>query len=260
VIPDTLMESELFGHARGSFTGAIGDTLGLFREADGGTLFLDEIGDISPLFQTKLLRVLQEREVKPVGSSKTHRVDVRLITATHVNLDDARKDGRFREDLYYRLAVIPIWIPPLRGRVSDIPLLATHFLDQCCRVNNLGPRAFGPGTLDRMAAYPWPGNVRELQNVIERTALTTRETTIRPQDLPPEIARSKSAATPAALLRGSSLPSAPPGSADTPQTLARAVQPASDVLARDAIVKALKKARGNMSKAANSLGISRASL
>ena len=170
-IPEQLLESELFGFVRGAFTGANRDRTGLIEEADGGTLFLDEIGDMPLLFQAKLLRVLQEREVRPVGANRTTPVDVRVISATHHDLDRAIADGAFREDLFYRLNVIRLELPPLRERKEDIPLLANHFLAQVRRPSGQGARKFAPEAMERLVAADWPGNVRQLMNVVEQTAL-----------------------------------------------------------------------------------------
>ncbi|NUP88596.1 MAG: sigma-54-dependent Fis family transcriptional regulator [Candidatus Sumerlaeia bacterium] len=186
-LPETLLESELFGHARGAFTGAIMDKRGLFEEGDSGTVFLDEIGEISPLLQQRLLRVLQEREFFRVGESTPRTVDVRIITATNRDLQTEVKAGRFREDLYYRLNVVNIHLPELRERREDIPMLVDHFIQKACRVNRLREKTIAPETLKKLVAHEWPGNVRELENVIERAAVLSRDTLITDEDLPPEI-------------------------------------------------------------------------
>ncbi|MFI5310463.1 MAG: sigma-54-dependent transcriptional regulator [Gemmatimonadales bacterium] len=167
-IPSELIESELFGHMRGSFTGAIQDHAGKFEQADGGTLFLDEIGDMSVAAQSKVLRVLQDGEVTRIGGSKSRKVDVRVIAATNKDLEEEIGAGRFREDLYYRLNVVPVAVPPLRERREDIPLLVEHFLAQLARQDGLAPRAIDAAAVERLALLPWPGNVRELRNTIER--------------------------------------------------------------------------------------------
>jgi two-component system response regulator GlrR len=172
-IPEQLLESELFGHVRGAFTGATRDRVGLMQEADGGTLFLDEIGDMPLVFQAKLLRALQEREVRPVGSNRSLPVDVRVISATHNDLEQALAEGRFREDLYYRLNVVQLELPPLRERKADIPLLANHCLEQAAARSGKPQRTFSPEALERLVAAPWPGNVRQLMNVVEQTVLLT---------------------------------------------------------------------------------------
>jgi transcriptional regulator with GAF, ATPase, and Fis domain len=169
-----LVESELFGHVRGAFTGALERRLGRFQVADGGTVFLDEVGDLPPETQVKLLRVLQEREFEPVGSSQTVRVDVRVIAATNRDLEDAVRAGRFRADLFYRLNVLPLALPPLRERPGDIPLLAVFFLERFARRFGKAVTGIAPASLERLVRYPWPGNVRELQNVIERAVVLSR--------------------------------------------------------------------------------------
>ncbi len=183
-IPETLLESELFGHAKGSFTGAIQRKRGLFEEAEGGTLFLDEIGDMNVALQSKLLRVIQERKVRPVGDNITRDVNVRIIAATHKDLKAAIKDGRFREDLYYRLSVIPIVIPPLRQRKEDIPLLAEHFLRKYCATNNAKIKGFTKRGMTKLVELRWEGNVRELENVIERAVVLSTQPLIDEGDIP----------------------------------------------------------------------------
>ena len=168
-LPDTLLESELFGHKRGAFTGAHADKKGLFEVAHGGTIFLDEVGETDPSMQVRLLRVLQDGEIRPLGSSETLHVDVRVVAATNRNLRADVRDGRFREDLFYRLRVVEIELPPLRERRADIPLLAHHFLDQSNRNMRRGVKGFSNAAMDRLMAHEWPGNVRELANEIERT-------------------------------------------------------------------------------------------
>jgi DNA-binding NtrC family response regulator len=183
-IPETLLESELFGHAKGSFTGAIQRKRGLFEEADGGTLFLDEIGDMNVSLQSKLLRVIQERKVRAVGENIARDVDVRLIAATHKDLKAAIKEGRFREDLYYRLSVIPIVIPPLRHRKEDIPLLAEHFLKKYAATNNAKVKGFTKRAMAKLVGLKWEGNVRELENMVERAVVLCQESLIDEADIP----------------------------------------------------------------------------
>ncbi len=183
-IPESLMESELFGHAKGSFTGAISDKKGLFEEAQGGTIFLDEIGDMDMGLQAKLLRVLQERTIKPVGSNQFKTIDVRVIAATHKDLKKAIANQTFREDLYYRLSVIPIVIPPLRHRPEDIPLLAHHFLRKYSALNNGKNVSLTQEALRKLISFTWPGNVRELENMIERVVVMSRSTEIDAADIP----------------------------------------------------------------------------
>ena len=183
-LPETLLESELFGHVAGSFTGATGDKIGKFKQADGGTLFLDEIGTSSPGLQVKLLRVLQEFEFEPVGGSKTQRVDVRVVLATNERLEDLVAAGRFRQDLYYRINVINIELPPLRDRLSDIPMLAEHFLRRVGEDSGKPVAGFSPEAIEALQRYRWPGNVRELQNVVERAVLLGKGDLVRVDDLP----------------------------------------------------------------------------
>ena len=185
-LQDTLLESELFGHVKGSFTGAISHKDGLFKVASGGTIFLDEVGDTSLALQVKLLRVLQEKEITPVGSTEPLSVDVRIIAATNKKLEDHVRNGRFREDLFYRLNVIPIVVPPLRERVEDIPLLIDHFLKRN-GVDSDHRKLFTPAALDLLRSFHWPGNVRELENVIERLSVLEHSGKISEKDLPEEI-------------------------------------------------------------------------
>jgi DNA-binding NtrC family response regulator len=186
-LPETLLESELFGHAAGAFTGATGEKMGKFLQADKGTIFLDEIGTSSPGLQVKLLRVLQELQFEAVGGNKTYRVDTRCILATNENLSKAVAEGRFRQDLFYRINVINIELPPLRERISDIPRLANHFLQTTCEETGKKSTGFTDETLGLMQRYAWPGNVRELQNVVERAVLLGRGPNIVPDDLPSQL-------------------------------------------------------------------------
>lgn len=186
-IPETLLESELFGHKKGSFTGAVADKAGLFEEADGGTIFLDEIGEIPPQIQVKLLRVLQEGEVRAVGATHSRNVDVRIIAATNKDLQKEVDVGRFREDLYYRLNVISIILPPLRERSEDIPLLAYHFLEKASARVGKKVRRISVDALQALQNYRWIGNVRELENVIERAVILTSSDSIQATDLPPRV-------------------------------------------------------------------------
>ena len=187
-LPENLLESELFGHVAGAFTGATGNKTGKFMQADGGTIFLDEIGTASPAMQVKLLRVLQELQFEQVGGDKTFKVDVRVILATNEDLAEAVAAGRFRQDLYYRVNVINLELPPLRSRKSDIPLLAQTFLNQLREDTNRSVRGFSDEAIAALEAYPWPGNIRELQNVVERSVLLGKNDLIAPSDLPREIA------------------------------------------------------------------------
>ena len=184
-IPESLLESELFGHVKGAFTGAVGNRIGRFEQAHRGTLFLDEVGDLPLEFQAKLLRVLQEREFQRLGSSETVKMDVRVIAATNVDLVERLRTGKFREDLYYRLNVVPINMPPLRERRSDVPLLAHHFIQKVCRQETLPLRRIAPETLRRLALFEWPGNVRQLENAVEMAVVMSGERiNLLPSDFP----------------------------------------------------------------------------
>src|SRR5207247_2969061 len=186
-LPENLLESELFGHKKGSFTGAVADKRGLFEEANLGTIFLDEVNSMAPALQTKLLRVLQEREVRRVGDNKSSPVNVRVVGATNEALVPKLKDGTFREDLYYRLAVIPVEIPPLRDRLDDVPLLVNHFLQKQASGAGGEPKKIDPAAVDILCHYDYPGNVRELENAIERACALCEDNLISPSDLPPHI-------------------------------------------------------------------------
>jgi two-component system, NtrC family, response regulator PilR len=182
-IPESLLESELFGHIKGSFTGAIADKAGLFQQADGGTAFLDEIGELTPIIQTKLLRVLQEREFMAVGSTKTRQVNVRIIAATNRILEEEIISGKFREDLYYRLAVVPIRVPPLRERIGDVPLLVDHFLKKYAKLLGKEVQTISSYGMEVLMQYDFPGNVRELENIIERGVALESSNIILPESL-----------------------------------------------------------------------------
>src|SRR5829696_7990227 len=186
-IPDDLIESELFGHEKGSFTGATEKQIGKFEQADKGTIFLDEVGDMSLKTQAKVLRVLQEGEVERLGSARTIKVDVRVIAATNKNLEEEIEKGTFREDLYFRLAVIPIYVPPLRERKDDIPLLVRHFADLFARDNNFRPKRVTPAAMDVLQRYRWKGNIRELRNTVERLIIMSPTDTIDLPDVPESI-------------------------------------------------------------------------
>ena len=237
-IPETLLESELFGHEKGAFTGASQRRVGRFEEADGGTLFLDEIGDLSPSLQVKLLRVLQEREFQRVGSNLTLRTDVRLIAATHHDLEEAMKKGRFREDLYYRLNVITIHLPPLRERKEDIPLLIDHFLKKYSRENQKEVSDVSKEARAALLRYPYPGNVRELENIIERAVVLCRGTSITTQDLPFHLLDGRSERLWQPAGKGKTLPES------------------LEEIERDLILKSLREHQGVQTKAARALGIS----
>jgi two-component system, NtrC family, response regulator HupR/HoxA len=236
-LPESLLESELFGHARGAFTGAVGDRKGLFEEADAGTIFLDEVGETSPAMQLRLLRVLQEGEVRRVGGTTPRKVDLRVVAATNADLDADVASGRFRRDLYYRLNVFPIRLPPLRERAEDVGTLAEHFLREACRRARRAIPGIGPDTLRLLAGYPWPGNVRELENEIERAvALAEDGRPLAPTHLSERI-------TAAAAL------------APSPRTLNEAVE----ALKRRMIEDALREC-GSKTRAAERLGLTRQSL
>ncbi len=218
-IPANLVESELFGHEKGAFTGAIRTKKGLFEQADGGTLFLDEIGELDLNVQAKLLRVLQSGEISRVGGEKVLQVDVRLIAATHRDLEGMIETGQFREDLYYRLNVVTLRSPPLRERGEDIKLLAQHFLEAACEEHSIGSRVLGPKALDQIVAYHWPGNIRELKNILERVVILSESEEI--EDIPDLAAR----------LRGAK--SKQEGSASSPAPLAKVAESA-ETLAEEA--------------------------
>jgi DNA-binding NtrC family response regulator len=232
-LAETLLESELFGHERGAFTGAMARKDGRFSIADGGTLFLDEIGEISPSVQVKLLRFLQEHEFERVGGTQTIKVDVRVIAATNRNLVEEVKAGRFREDLYYRLNVVTLDMPPLRERKTDIPALAKFFLDRYAKDNGKPIENFAPQTLELLMSYDWPGNVRELENAIERAVVLTSTNVVEPRNLPPNVRP---------MMRPAGMPAIPGA------TLAD--------IERYAILETLKATGGSTSKAAEMLGIS----
>src|SRR5215213_4018489 len=200
-LPENLLESELFGHKKGSFTGAVSDKSGLFEEAEMGTIFLDEVNSMALSLQTKLLRVLQERQIRRVGETKSVPINVRVLAATNESLGDKIKSGAFREDLYYRLCVIPIEMPALRERLDDIPLLVSHFLQKNASQTGTEPKKIDPKSIESLQGYRWPGNVRELENAIERACALCDEGTVKPQDLPPQVLRQAGAPAPA----GSSL-------------------------------------------------------
>jgi two-component system, NtrC family, response regulator len=234
-LSETLLESELFGHERGSFTGAVGRREGRFELADGGTLFLDEIGEVPPAIQVKLLRALQQREFERVGGTETLKVDVRVVAATNRDLAAEVKEGRFREELFYRLNVVTVTLPPLRNRKGDIPALVSHFIEKYAKSYGKALRRLGPGTLNALLAHDWPGNVRELENAIERAVVLSRDGELTLDDLPPS-------------LRGSRGRPAAAGSVTPGATLRE--------LERDAILRALAVVDGSTTRAAKMLGIS----
>jgi two-component system, NtrC family, response regulator AtoC len=237
-LTETLLESELFGHVKGSFTGAITNKKGLFEEANEGTLFLDEIGDISSSLQVKLLRVIQEGEFKPVGSNESKKVDVRTIAATHANLEKAIAEGSFREDLYYRLKVILIEIPPLRERMDDLPDLVNHFVSLYSKKIGKQVSHISDESMVLLRSYLWPGNIRELEHAIERAVTMTRTTVLYPEDFPPEICPRKSEELGDNALDPTSL----------------------EYVEKEHILKVLEGVGFNRSKAASILGIDRKTL
>jgi DNA-binding NtrC family response regulator len=247
-IPEELLESELFGHVRGAFTNAVNHREGRFSLAHGGTIFLDEIGDMSPTLQVKLLRVLQDRTFEPVGSSHPVKVDVRVIAATNQKLDVAIREKRFREDLFYRLNVIPIELPPLRERREDVPLLAAHFLRQAAEEKKLGPCTLAPDALELMMRHDWPGNVRELENLIERSVVLRGQGEITACDLPAE-------------LQGVGEREREPG-AEAPRSAqtGTAFHEVVDRFEADLILRALEQTHWNKNQAARLLGLNRTTL
>ncbi|HOX27894.1 MAG TPA: sigma-54 dependent transcriptional regulator [bacterium] len=253
-IPTTLLESELFGHVKGAFTDAWSDKYGRFEESEGGTLFLDEISEINPAIQAKLLRVLQDGEFSRVGENKVRKSNVRVITATNTDLHRAVEEERFRKDLYFRINVLPINIPPLRERREDIPLLLRHFLDISCKDNNLSLRHFSPEAMNALLNYSWPGNVRELQNLVERCSLMCAESEIKKEELPAELlaAETNNPGGNAEMIFS-------PDSDDN-VSLKQTMSRITETIEKEMIIKALKKADGNKELAAQLLEISRRSL
>jgi len=245
-LPADLVESELFGHARGAFTGATAAKPGLFEEANAGTIFLDEVGELPLAAQVKLNRVLQEREIRRVGDTAPIPVDVRVIAATHRDLREEAKAGRFREDLFYRLNVLTMTLPPLRDRAGDVPLLAAHFLEKHARAVRRTIRAFEPEAMRRLVAHGWPGNVRELENTVERAVAVAAGEVVAVGDLPPEIASAPPGGAPAAAL--ASLP------------YRDAIAGARDRVTRDYLVALMKEFGGNVTRAAERAGMERESL
>lgn len=235
-LAETLLESQLFGHRKGSFTGAVEDHDGVFQAASGGTLFLDEISEIPLPLQVKFLRAIQEKEVTPLGSTRPVKVDVRIIAATNRDLEDAIRRGRFRPDLFYRLNVVPIYLPPLRERRDDIPALVGHFIGEFSKVYAVAPKRVTPQALERIQEYDWPGNIRELQNAIERAFALSTDPEVTVENLP------------AAVLNGAGRPE--PG--EPPADVLRL-----DDLERRSIAAALRRTSGNKNQAARLLGIDR---
>jgi two-component system, NtrC family, nitrogen regulation response regulator NtrX len=238
-IPEELIESELFGHVKGSFTGASEDKVGKFQKADGGTLFLDEVGDMSLRTQSKVLRVLEEQRFEPVGSSQTMTVDARVIAATNKNLEQEISRGAFRQDLFYRLNVIPFFVPPLRERKEDIPTLACYFLSDFSAEYGKKTREISDAALETLLRYPWPGNVRELRNLVERLVIVCPQARIEPHHLPPELFR---------------------GVAESPQHPYSTLHEARSAYEREFILRKLQENRWNMTQTASALGLERSHL
>ena len=238
-IPEELIESELFGHRKGSFTGASEDKVGKFQKADGGTLFLDEVGDMSLKTQSKVLRVLEEQRVERLGSNEPITVDVRVIAATNKKLEDEIGRNAFREDLFYRLNVIPFYVPALRERIEDMPILAAHFLAEFCEAYGKKPKEFTAPAMEVLLSYTWPGNVRELKNLVERLVIMSPAQKIEPHHLPPELFR---------------------GASKSPQKPYESLQEARSAYEREFVLRKLEENRWNMTKAAEALGLERSHL
>jgi two-component system nitrogen regulation response regulator NtrX len=238
-IPEELIESELFGHRKGSFTGASEDKVGKFQKADGGTLFLDEVGDMSLKTQSKVLRVLEEQRVERLGSNEPITVDVRVIAATNKKLEDEISRNAFREDLFYRLNVIPFYVPALRERIEDMPILAAHFLAEFCEAYGKKPKEFTAPAMEVLLSYTWPGNVRELKNLVERLVIMSPAQKIEPHHLPPELFR---------------------GASKSPQKPYESLQEARSAYEREFVLRKLEENRWNMTKAAEALGLERSHL
>jgi transcriptional regulator with GAF, ATPase, and Fis domain len=238
----TLLESELFGHEKGSFTGAIGQKKGIFELADGGTLLLDEVGEVSPSTQVKLLRVLQEGEFQRVGGMDTIKVNVRIVAATNQNLEQLVEKGSFRQDLYYRLNVFPLRVPPLRERIDDIPLLVSHFIEKAKQLTKKSVQDLTAPAMALLMAYSWPGNVRELENTIQRMMVVSKSGILDLQDIPVEIRGSESSVT---------------GNTHRLKGISRE---STELIEKRAIADALTQTSGNITHAAKALGISRATL
>jgi two-component system nitrogen regulation response regulator NtrX len=238
-IPEDLIESELFGHVKSSFSGANDNKTGKFQKADGGTLFLDEVGDMSHRTQSKVLRVLEEQRIEPIGSNQTFNVDVRVVAATNKILEQEIARGAFRQDLFYRLNVIPFHVPPLRDRKEDIPVLARFFLSEFSTEYGKKTRELSDGALEILVRYPWPGNVRELKNLVERLVIVCPQARIEPHHLPPELFR---------------------GVAESPQHPYSTLHEARSAYEREFILRKLQEHRWNMTQTASALGLERSHL
>ncbi len=238
-ISESLIESELFGHVKGAYTGAHESDMGLFRTAEGGTVFLDEVGEMPMFLQVKLLRVIQEREVRPVGSARSQHVDIRVIAATNRRLEEQVKRGGFREDLFYRLAVVTLAVPPLRERSGDMPLLSAFFLKRL-RTDSTAVIGVAPETMACLERHVWPGNVRELENVIRRALVLSKGPLLQPEDLPPDFRHGKSREVELAV----------------PETTTDRMESYE----KEAVLNALEKSGGSRRQAARLLGIGEATL
>ena len=245
-LPETLLESELFGHEKGAFTGAAAQRKGRFELAHGGTLFLDEVGDIPMAMQVKLLRVLQERRFERVGGNQSIEVDVRVIAATNRSLEAMVKEGKFREDLYYRLNVVKIELPPLRKRLEDIPLLATYFAQKYMRTGH-NPYQISEEAMERLLSFSWPGNIRQLENALERACVTARGGIIRPENLPADL-QLRSGVGKASLR------------VDLTRPLSEQLGVLTVAFEKRYLRKALRKARGHVGRCAKISGLSRRSV
>lgn len=238
-IPEDLIESELFGHAKASFAGASEEKIGKFQKANGGTLFLDEVADMSHRTQSKVLRVLEEQRIEPIGSNQSFQVDVRVIAATNKNLEQEISRGAFRQDLFYRLNVIPFYVPPLRDRKEDIPVLSRYFLNEFSAEYGKKTRELSEGAMEILMRYPWPGNVRELKNLVERLVIVCPQARIEPHHLPPELFR---------------------GVAESPQQPYSTLHEARSAYEREFILRKLQEHRWNMTQTASALGLERSHL
>ncbi len=256
-LPETLLESELFGHVRGAFTGAIRDKQGRFEVAEGGTILLDEIDAFTPVLQVKLLRVIQDRLYERVGDTRTMRADVRLIAATNRRLSDMVQQGRFREDLYYRLNVIAIRLPPMRERKDDLPRLIEHFTERSARAMGKAINGVTDGVMQVLTAYRWPGNVRELENTIERAVILSRHAKLDVEDLPDEMRFSSTAPSMAVEDREEDVAAADKGASTNGSVV---LKDALQMPERELILKVLEEVRWNRSEAAKRLGIHRSTL
>jgi two-component system nitrogen regulation response regulator NtrX len=238
-IPEELIESELFGHNKGSFTGAHENKVGKFQKADAGTLFLDEVGDMSLRTQAKVLRVIEEQRFEPVGAAESLQVDVRVVAATNKNLDEEIERGNFREDLFYRLNVIPFFVPPLRDRVEDIPLLADHFLREFTTAYGRKPKELTPEAYTVLTAYHWPGNVRELKNMIERIVILNPQVRVDARHIPLNLSKRQQ---------------------ERPLDRFGSLQEVREAAEREYILKKLEETNGNVTRTAEILGLERSNL